>query len=1468
MKKILATLLLFMSIIGYSQTNGITYQAVIMNPSGEQLPGVNNTNAPLANKNICLKFSIIDNNSQYEYVETVQTTTDEFGMVNLIIGTGVQIGGFASSFANILWNANPKSLKVDLSTTGICSYYTEISNQPFTAVPFALYAVNSESAAALAALQATVITNATATTAALALKEDAANKSTTTTLGTSNVLFPTQNAVKTYVDSNITAVNANNTALQATVTANATATTAALALKEDAANKSTTTTLGTSNVLFPTQNAVKTYVDSNITTVNANNTALQATVTANATATTAALALKEDAANKSTITTLGTSNVLFPTQNAVKTYVDSNITTVNANNTALQATVTANATATNAALALKEDAANKSTTTTLGTSNVLFPTQNAVKTYVDSQVASATIPDANATTKGKIKLTGDLGGTADAPTVPALVNKENTINAGTTSQYYRGDKTWQTLDKTAVGLANVDNTTDATKPISAATQTALALKEDAINKSTTTTLGTSDSLFPTQNAVKTYVDSNITTVNANNTVLQATVVANATATTAALALKEDAANKSTTTTLGTSDLLFPTQNAVKTYVDSNITSVNANNTALQATVAANATATTAALALKEDAINKSTTTTLGTSDLLFPTQNAVKTYVDSNITSVNANNTALQATVAANATATTAALALKEDAINKSTTTTLGTSNILFPTQNAVKTYVDTNNTALQSIVTSNATATTAALALKEDAANKSTTTTLGTSDLLFPTQNAVKTYVDSNITTVNANNTALQATVTANATVATNAIAAVQADVNQNESDGDAADVILQNNITTLQNTVTSNATATTAALGLKEDAINKSTDVTLADVSNTKFPTELAVKTFVTNRIANGTAANVSGIVGIANGGTGSVTQNFVDLTTNQNISGVKTFSSDAAGTNVPDINLIVSKTSGSMTGTNNFLSVETVINPFVYSSQGIIIRKDDGAKRGFKLGQEGSNDGDSVFKIASFSDSADFNRFVIRRDNGNIGIGNSSPTEKLEVTGNLKTSGTITAGAITIPNTDGTPNQVLTTNGSGTLAWATPSNSASSLTGTLAVANGGTGSSVQNFVDLTNNQNIAGGKYFANNISANEVSIGSPGTGSQNTMLGAASFGYASPGSNNTGLGFFTLASLNGGNDNTAVGTNAIRQGGTANGSRNTAVGSVALSNGSGPNDNTALGYATLAGGISGSSNTAVGSLALQNNTTASYNVGVGFETLRSTTTGGSNTAVGRGAMYSNTSGDVNTAVGEYALVSNTNGRYNTSVGVQAQEQNTTGQSNTAIGVAAIDRNTAGNYNAVLGAFAGRYIADNSTFNTAIDNSVLIGALARPLGNNANNEIVIGYNAIGKGSNTIQLGNNAITNVNTSGSITANAEISSEITANLTINNANAEQYKAKVLICNPTSPITITFGNDLPLGFNCMVLQKSADANKINLAGGAGVTIKNRSNYTATAGNYAMATIVNIGGGIIVTAGDMQ
>lgn len=62
-----------------------------------------------------------------------------------------------------------------------------------------------------------------------------------------------------------------------------------------------------------------------------------------------------------------------------------------------------------------------------------------------------------------------------------LALKEDSISAGTTSQYFRGDKTFQTLDKAAVGLSNVDNTSDADKPVSTAQQTALDLKQDQDN---------------------------------------------------------------------------------------------------------------------------------------------------------------------------------------------------------------------------------------------------------------------------------------------------------------------------------------------------------------------------------------------------------------------------------------------------------------------------------------------------------------------------------------------------------------------------------------------------------------------------------------------------------------------------------------------------------------------------------------------------------------------------------------------------------------------------------------------------------------------------------------------------------------------------------------------------------------------------------------------------------------------------
>ena len=73
--------------------------------------------------------------------------------------------------------------------------------------------------------------------------------------------------------------------------------------------------------------------------------------------------------------------------------------------------------------------------------------------------------DGTGSVNGWDTLNNTVGGQGTAITnlQTALGGKEATITAGTTSQYWRGDKTWQTLNKGAVGLSNVDDTSDSTK---------------------------------------------------------------------------------------------------------------------------------------------------------------------------------------------------------------------------------------------------------------------------------------------------------------------------------------------------------------------------------------------------------------------------------------------------------------------------------------------------------------------------------------------------------------------------------------------------------------------------------------------------------------------------------------------------------------------------------------------------------------------------------------------------------------------------------------------------------------------------------------------------------------------------------------------------------------------------------------------------------------------------------------------
>ena len=402
-------------------------------------------------------------------------------------------------------------------------------------------------------------------------------------------------------------------------------------------------------------------------------------------------------------------------------------------------------------------------------------------------------------------------------------------------------------------------------------------------------------------------------------------------------------------------------------------------------------------------------------------------------------------------------------------------------------------------------------------------------------------------------------------------------------------------------------------------------------------------------------------------------------------------------------------------------------------------------------------------------------------------NIGIGTAVPTEKLDITGKLKASGTVTAGTVTYPNTHGSANQVLTTTGSGTLTWTTASVGVPYSGATQAVDLGA--------YDLKVN-GLTVGRGLGNEVSnsaVGNVALNSNTTGSGNTATGYRALRNTTTGSNNTATGSEALSANTTGSNNTAIGRSALLLNTT--GSRNTALGDSSMLKNTTGSFNTATGYLSLSSNTTGEFNTSYGSYSMEkntsgseniafggeafrNNTTGSFNVAVGTGTLGSNTTGGENTAIGRRAMNDNLTGTFNTAIGQAALYANKTGSNNTAMGRTSLVYNTVGESNTAIGATSITNNTTGSNNTGIGY---NVLGANTTggSNTGIGynagNIITTGSNNTFLGNNANagannlsNATAIGNGAIVTSDNTIQLGNTSVTTVKTSGSISAGGKV----------------------------------------------------------------------------------------------------
>jgi hypothetical protein len=221
-------LLLFLCIsyLGFAQTKGINYQAVIIDPTRIDIPAYDISAHPYVNKEVWLKFGIYSG-TRLVYEEVQKTNTDAYGLVNLLIGTGLNTG-LGGSFASIVWDGTILSLGTKISFNHGNSY-TEISKQAFTYVPYAQYADVASKLSVVLPVSGggTGATNAiaaranlgfgnidntadvdkpvsTATLAQLNNKESLANKSSDINAdANSTVKYPTVKAIKEYVDARV-----------------------------------------------------------------------------------------------------------------------------------------------------------------------------------------------------------------------------------------------------------------------------------------------------------------------------------------------------------------------------------------------------------------------------------------------------------------------------------------------------------------------------------------------------------------------------------------------------------------------------------------------------------------------------------------------------------------------------------------------------------------------------------------------------------------------------------------------------------------------------------------------------------------------------------------------------------------------------------------------------------------------------------------------------------------------------------------------------------------------------------------------------------------------------------------------------------------------------------------------------------------------------------------------------------------
>src|SRR6056297_3533674 len=127
-------LLLFAFLLGYltlwAQPNTFNYQAVVRDTDGNLI----------TNQQTLLRLSITDSEQNIYYEEEHQSTTSEFGQIQIEVGGGTLISG---SFVEIPWGAAQLLLNVDMSMDE-GNTFTNLGQSPLLGVPYAFYSASGE----------------------------------------------------------------------------------------------------------------------------------------------------------------------------------------------------------------------------------------------------------------------------------------------------------------------------------------------------------------------------------------------------------------------------------------------------------------------------------------------------------------------------------------------------------------------------------------------------------------------------------------------------------------------------------------------------------------------------------------------------------------------------------------------------------------------------------------------------------------------------------------------------------------------------------------------------------------------------------------------------------------------------------------------------------------------------------------------------------------------------------------------------------------------------------------------------------------------------------------------------------------------------------------------------------------------------------------------------------------------------